>query len=94
MEKLFKFECGDVLKDKVSGFVGVVMTRSEYYTGCIHYGLEARKLTKDNKLADWQFLDEMRLTKVRVKPLVFKKKEGVVKGRVIGGPMPNPPTKH
>ena len=42
----FKFKKGEVLKDKITGFSGVVMARCDYITGCIHYGLLSRDLDK------------------------------------------------
>lgn len=41
----FKFELGVTLKERVTGFEGVVMGRTQYYTGCDHYGLLSRELT-------------------------------------------------
>jgi heat shock protein HspQ len=40
---MFKFEKGEIVKGKVTGFEGVVMVRSDYYTGCNTYGLLSRK---------------------------------------------------
>lgn len=34
-----KFELGELLEDKVTGFKGTVMVRAEYFTGCVCYGL-------------------------------------------------------
>lgn len=61
---IFKYEIGDVLKDKVTGFRGMVLGRTEYATGCKHYGLCPQKLTKEGKAPEWEWYDEMRLTKV------------------------------
>ena len=43
----FKFELGEVLKDKITGFTGVVMGRTEYFTDCDHYGLCSQKLRNE-----------------------------------------------
>ena len=59
--KMFKFELGMELKERVTGFAGVVMVRTEYTTGCITYGLLSKKL-KDGKVQDWAWFDESRLT--------------------------------
>ncbi len=45
-----KFDLGDLLEDKVTGYKGVVMAVSFYSTGCIHYGLSLTKAGKDGKL--------------------------------------------
>jgi len=61
-----KFELGEVLKDKITGFQGVAMARTEYFTDCIHYGLCSQEL-KDGKPIDWEWIDETRLVQVKVK---------------------------
>lgn len=58
-----KFNLGEELKDKVTGFTGVVMGRTEYFTGCVHYGLASQNLT-DGKPLDWQWFDEKLLERV------------------------------
>lgn len=59
---MFKYEIGQILKDKITGFEGVVMARSEYYTGCNQYGLARRNLDKDGRVGGWEWIDEIRLT--------------------------------
>jgi len=66
---MFEFELGEILKDRVSGFQGVVMARTEYFTGCVHYGLCSQSL-KDNRPIDWEWFDETRLDKVKGKKRV------------------------
>jgi len=88
----FKFELGEVLKDTITGLRGVVMGRTQYITGCNHYGLLVRKLNKDGKVPDWEWMDEMRLQKAGEKisfhsapiPKVGKPKNG--------GPTQNAPS--
>lgn len=68
----FKWKCGDVLRDKVTGLVGVVMVRAEYATGCHHYGLQAQKLTGEGKTPNWEWLDQSRLVEEHgAKPVKF-----------------------
>ena len=57
-----KFEIGAVLKDSLTGFVGPVMARTDYFTGCVHYGLQVSKLDKDGK-PEFQYVwfDESRM---------------------------------
>jgi len=57
----FKYELGEVLRDVVSGFEGVTMGRTQYFTDCNHYGLGSRQLDKDGKPVEWQWFDETRL---------------------------------
>lgn len=42
---------GLTYKDKVSGFVGVAVQKSEYLNGCVRFALEP-KVDKDGKTAD------------------------------------------
>lgn len=56
-----KFKLGEVLRDKITGYIGVVMGRTEYMTGCTHYGLLSPELTKDGKIAEYEWIDESRL---------------------------------
>ena len=56
----FKFELNEELKDVVTGYRGIVMVRSEYATGCRHYGLQA-PMDKDGKMPFWEYMDESRL---------------------------------
>lgn len=77
----FKFGMGIILKDVITGFTGVVMARSQYYTGCTHYGLCPTKLTKDGKEPDWLWLDETRLVETKSKPIVLFKREQPTSGQ-------------
>ena len=77
-----KFQSGETVKDIVTGIEGVVMVRADYYTGCIHYGIQP-KLNKDGSLGDWVWLDEIRLVKTKKK--IIKMGNRSVE-RIIGGP--------
>lgn len=81
----FKFELGVTLKDKVTGFEGVVMVRAEYHTGCLHYGLQTRKL-KDGKPVGWEWLDESQLVLVEKFAQITKDQK-----KPPSGPFPNGP---
>ena len=59
---MFKFKLGAKVKDTLTGFEGVVMARTEYYTGCNTYGIQSPKLIKGNAPAEWIWIDEVRLT--------------------------------
>lgn len=82
----FKFDLGDEVKDKVTGFTGVIMCRSQYYTGCNRYSLQSQTLVKDKQtgkvsVPDWHAFDEDMLVFVS-KGLNIKKKE-----KQNGGPV-------
>lgn len=57
----FKFDFFDRIKDRVSGYQGVVLGMSFYSTGCRHYGIASEKLNKDKKIGEYEWLDESRL---------------------------------
>jgi hypothetical protein len=35
----FKFRVGEVVKEKITGFKGVVMAQTNYISGCVQYGV-------------------------------------------------------
>jgi hypothetical protein len=57
----FKFDLGDKLKDKITGFSGVVIYRSQWLSNCNTYGLKPTIL-KDSKPMDTEQFDEPLLT--------------------------------
>ena len=81
----FKFETGAVLKDKVTNFEGVVMVRSDYYTGCNTYGLLSQKVNEDGAPKGWVWIDETLLIDTGKKNVFVKSKKS------NGGPHPNAP---
>lgn len=80
-----KFEMGEVLKDKVTGFQGVVMARTEYFTDCTHYGLCSQTL-KDGKPIDWEWLDETRLIQVAGAERIVKESRKSTSGLYSNAP--------
>jgi GH35 family endo-1,4-beta-xylanase len=65
----FKFALGAQVKEKITGFIGTIMARTEYYTGCLTYGVINNKLDKDGKIKEWEWIDEIRL-EVTGEPLI------------------------
>lgn len=51
---------GDKVKDKLTGFEGIVMGRTEYLNGCVSIGILPIEL-KDGKPQDWVWIDEQRV---------------------------------
>lgn len=84
-----RIELGLTVRDKISGFQGVAMGRTEYLTGCAHIGVAPRQLKSDGTIHEWQWLDETRLDVVESekKILIGKSKDAEDKG----GPCPNAP---
>ena len=71
-----KYDFGDLLKDNVTGFEGVVMVKALYSTGCLHYGLSPQKISIEQdtpKDPSWLWYDESRLS---------LSKKGVVKFQI------------
>jgi len=54
---------GSKVKDKVTGFEGIAVSRVEYLNGCIQYGIKARYIEKDmqGKMPKVEYIDEMQL---------------------------------
>jgi hypothetical protein len=75
----FEFEVGETLKDKVTGYEGICVSRSEYLTGCNRYALQSSKLI-EGKPSDWHHFDEHQLEKVNKKKLEIKPAQGKEKG--------------
>lgn len=81
----FKFESGDILRDRITGLQGVVMVKAEYSTGCHHYGIQPRE-TKDGKEPDWTWLDQSRLDLVEKGAVKFSIPEATTSGPFPSGP--------
>ena len=75
---MFKHELGAEVKDKITGFKGLVVGRTEYLTGCRRYTLQSRSLGKDGKPQDWLTFDEDQLE--------LSRKAAPKKIRTPGGP--------
>jgi len=68
---------GTMVKDKITGFSGVVTGRAEYLNGCISVLVQPGGLKPDGEPIEAHWFDEQRLT------LASKAK--------AGGPQPRPP---
>lgn len=53
----FKYELGAEVKDKVTGYRGLIMGRTEWLYGCRRYSLQAQEL-KDGKPVESWTIDE------------------------------------
>ena len=61
---------GHIVKDKVTGFEGIVASVDFQLYGCIQADVRPNKLTNDGKIADGFWFDINRLTVVSKKPVV------------------------
>lgn len=78
----WRFELGDRVKDRVSGFVGIVTTRTEHLNGCRQYGINP-PIGKDGKMLEGYNIDGEQLDLIdkglnKSKPIIKK---------ATGGPM-------
>lgn len=78
---------GQKVKDKVTGFTGIVIGKAEYLTGCNQYGVQP-KVTKEQKVDSAIWFDEGRLEIVG--PGIAPKE---VAAKKKGGPRNDYPTK-
>ena len=59
----FKYDCGDEVRDELTGFEGVITAQTFNIIGCVQYAVEA-KVTKDSSESKIYWLDEDRLEKI------------------------------
>lgn len=86
---MFKFQMNEIVKDKVSDYQGVILGRTEYATGCRHYGVARLQVDKDGKISEWEWIDESRLIGLGKKLAAFKSEQEEAKNP--SGPCANPP---
>jgi len=55
---------GQMARDVITGFSGLVMAKAQYLTGCNQVLLTPRKLDKDGKRRDGEWFDEQRVERV------------------------------
>jgi hypothetical protein len=76
-----QIELGDLAKDNITGFTGIVVARTEWINNCTRFTLQPQKL-KDGTPIEQQTFDEMQLRVL---------KENVIRAhQVTGGPRPSP----
>jgi len=74
---MFKFNLGDQLRDKITGFTGIATGRTEWLNGCIRYALQSEKL-KDGAVQSSEHFDEEQLDLVLAGKVI-------VAGRMMAG---------
>ena len=55
---------GKKVRDKITGFEGVAVAKTEWLYGCIRYGVQGLKVKEDGTLSEAQWFDEPQLTEV------------------------------
>ena len=76
-----KFYLGDVVRDRITGFEGVVVANTFWLNGCVRCTVQPQQL-KDGKTIESECFDEQQLD--LAKPVVEPEKPK------RGGPMPKP----
>ncbi len=56
----FKFETGSKVRDRVSGYTGIIISRTEHMNGCRQYGVNA-PVDDTGKMVDGYNIDEQQL---------------------------------
>ena len=83
-----KIKLGDVVKDVITNFEGIVTSKCKYITGCTHYGIAPLEL-KDGRPQESYWLDSQRIEFVKKSAL---SKSASPKGGPQSHPsMDNPP---
>lgn len=74
---------GDVVRDRLTGFSGIVVARTEWLYGCLRITVQPEELNKDGGVRDSVTFDEMQVTLIlptAVQPA----------SQTTGGPRPEP----
>lgn len=61
MQIKFKYPMNVVAKDSISGFQGVIITRTAHLFGCAQYGLAPQELNAEGTPMQTQYFDESRI---------------------------------
>lgn len=73
---------GSTVKDKITGYKGIAIGRTEWLNGCVRIGIQLQKVDKDGKPVEAQWFDEDQVIVLDQK--YFEKQ------RQSGGPMADP----
>lgn len=65
---------GNKVRDKVSGFVGIAVARTEFLNGCVQYSVQP-KAGKDNKVPEEVGIDVESLEVIEPKKVKIKKRD-------------------
>lgn len=83
-------QVGQTVRDKITGFEGVVMSRAEYLWGCVRVEVQARDL-KDGEPRDWRVFDEPQLEVLDVPNIAEVSGSNAPGGPRPSSLMPRPP---
>ena len=75
MSKEFRLDLGDLVKDKVTSFEGVVAARTDHITGCDTYTVLPRSLDSKGDVAEGRWFDDGRLKLLKSKVITIEEVE-------------------
>ena len=81
-------ELGDLARDTVTGFTGVVTAKTKWLNGCERLMLQSQKL-KDGKPIEGETFDILQLELVKKAVVASAPQAPVLKLAETGGPRPN-----
>ena len=81
----FKFSLGEVVKEKITGFEGVIMAQCSYISGCTQYGIMSQKLDEHGLTQNWIYYDENRLTTLDKIIILDEREEEELPDTLMGG---------
>lgn len=86
-----KLELGMTAKDKITGFQGILVAKTEWLTGCIRWGVEPTSL-KDSKPISVEWFDSDRIEVIDKKNYleISKKTKSPIGIATPGGPQNDP----
>lgn len=58
---VFKFRLGDRVKDRVTGYKGIIDMRGQCLNGCVRYSIQAPVSEKDGAMPTGYWIDEAQL---------------------------------
>lgn len=71
-----EIKLGDKVKCKLTGFIGIAVSKTEFINGCVQWEVLPR-VNKSNKIPEPLLIDEQSLEIIRIKKKkAIKKKEG------------------
>jgi hypothetical protein len=71
---MFKFKPGETVRDLVTGFEGIIVSRTDYISGCNRYGVQP-KVGSDGKLPEQIAFDEPMLERQQVARITLERPE-------------------
>ena len=77
--KKSEIELGNKVKDIVTGFEGIAVSKVEYLNGCVQFCIKPLK-GKDGKMPEGEYIDQQQLSVVSVGVAVKVKDTGGVMG--------------